>query len=190
MLTMESEIDNSFGEAVNRNISVTCSGANEGGLQRKRVRRDGWTDKRREDFLAALAETSNVSAAVAKVGMTVRGLYALRHREPGFAACFQTALEEGYARLELEMLERARFGIGTEAEARRYNDAIALKLLSRHDAIVAKTRALRSDPAMAAIDHDQIQRDLIARIDMLRERREATRGDWLNQNGAIDVNRD
>lgn len=165
-------------------ISPTCSGANEGGLQRKRVRRDGWNTKRREALLSALAETSNVLASVTRVGMTLTGLYNLRRREPGFAACFQIALEEGYATLELEMLERARFGIGTTGEARIYNDVIAFKLLTRYDDLVMKTRAFRADPALAAIEHDRIQRDLVARIEMLRERREATRADWANPHDA------
>ena len=134
-------------------ISPTCSGENEGGLQRKAVRHDGWTLARRQTFLDALVETSNISKSCRKVGMTLTGLYALRRREPAFHAHYQDALEEGYGRLEMEMLERARFGVNRPvffggkkiATVKNYSDNTGLRILERHESVAAKVRALRAE---------------------------------------------
>lgn len=63
-------------------------------------------------FLDMLAETSNVSASARKAGISTSRAYKVRRAEPDFRAAWQEALLEGYEHLELETLERLRFGTG------------------------------------------------------------------------------
>ena len=60
------DLDNSFGDT-------------------RRLREDGWTSRRRADFLAALAETGVVTIACRKTGMSAASAYALRCRDRRFA---------------------------------------------------------------------------------------------------------
>jgi hypothetical protein len=65
----------------------------------RKFRHDGWTPERQKAFIAALAESGNVTAACAHVGMTTEGAYYLR-RQPGaesFARAWQGALDGGIA---------------------------------------------------------------------------------------------
>ena len=60
----------------------------------RKYRRDGWTPERQQAFIAALADTGNVTAACEHVGMTTEGVYYLR-RQPGaesFARAWEVAL--------------------------------------------------------------------------------------------------
>ena len=92
-------------------------------IQRAAIKRNGWTAARRETFLDTLAATCNVRAATAAAGMTSKAAYALRQREPAFAAAWEEALTIGYERLEgellgcaLEAIEDIRNGAATISE--------------------------------------------------------------------------
>lgn len=76
-------------------------------VQVRRVRRDGWTIRRRELFLDMLAATCNVTRAVQAAGMSFEGVRQLRRRDAGFAASWDLALEEGYLQIEADLLARA-----------------------------------------------------------------------------------
>ena len=58
----------------------------------RRIRADGWTPERRVTFCVNLASSSNVTFAAASVGLSRKAAYALRKRDPGFAALWQSAL--------------------------------------------------------------------------------------------------
>jgi hypothetical protein len=98
--------------------------------------------KAKEDiFFAELALVCNVSAALRAAGLSrqSRQIYERRKRDPEFRARWDEAIDESYAMLELEMLERGRHGENrpapaTEAERRlrELSDRLALQLLSRH----------------------------------------------------------
>jgi hypothetical protein len=70
-----------------------------GRLQVKRTREDGLTADRRRRFIDHLAATSNVSASAREIGIHVRSLFALRTRDPEFAAQWDEALDCAEARL-------------------------------------------------------------------------------------------
>ncbi|NCP12376.1 MAG: hypothetical protein GW859_10600 [Sphingomonadales bacterium] len=76
-------------------------------LQRKKVKKNGWTKERRKIFLRTLAATCNVSRSVAAAGKSIGTAYRLRHRDEEFAAQWQAALLVGYERLEAALLRRA-----------------------------------------------------------------------------------
>lgn len=100
-----------------------------------------WTKERREVFFAELAEICNVAAAARAAGFPhAQAAYNQKKRDPEFKAEWDEAIAEGYSRLELEMLERARFGENRPADLgesgprqRAIPTALALSLLKLHE---------------------------------------------------------
>lgn len=108
--------------------------------RKAKIVRESWSADKRATFLATLAATCNVSAGVRSITMSESSVYRLRRKSPEFRAEWQGALREGYARLELAMLERAIngtekpvFHLGKEVgRVREYPDRTAMTLLSAH----------------------------------------------------------
>jgi hypothetical protein len=102
---------------------------------------DGWTPIRRRAFLRVLGETGKVPAACAQIGLTERGAYALRRRDPSFAAAWDRALVLAPATLEQVAFERAVEGIeepvfhaGKQVGTRRrYSDSLMRELLATRE---------------------------------------------------------
>ena len=80
------------------------------GLHKRRRRAGLFGKRRRETFLEHLAATCNVTASAAEAGVSVSTTYANRMRDADFAADWDAALAQGYARLEAALLERANRG--------------------------------------------------------------------------------
>lgn len=76
--------------------------------QPKRHFTDGarWSDEAGEVFLNALAASSNVTAS-AEAGFSPTAVYRRRRLDTGFAAKWEAAKAQGYARLELAMVHAA-----------------------------------------------------------------------------------
>lgn len=119
----------------------------------------------RAEFLAGLAETSNVTASAAAAGIDPARAYKVRRKEPAFRALWYAALLEGYEHLELETLERLR--TGATADSIRFDIPNALRLLAAHRESVVRERALREDQ-----DEDAIIASLDAKIAAMRQREE------------------
>lgn len=77
-----------------------------GRLQLRRATRGRLTQAAKQAFLLALSASANIRLAAAAAGFSHSAFYRLRERDPGFAREMRLALEEGYARLELALLER------------------------------------------------------------------------------------
>ncbi len=110
--------------------------------------------KRRETFLAELALTANVAASARAAEVAEAAIYALRRKDAGFRRAWLEALAEGYAQLELQLLERALFGTPKAARGaggREFSERLALALLSAHRDTVMKERA-RAEALRAAPD--------------------------------------
>jgi hypothetical protein len=103
----------------------------------RRTRLGGW----RGVFLAALAESSNVTAASVRANVPLRTVYNVRRADAAFAAGWRTALHEGYDRLEMELLGHLR----DPRPERTMDVAAATRLLAAHRATVARQRALNDD---------------------------------------------
>ncbi|MCF8708564.1 hypothetical protein [Rhizorhapis sp. SPR117] len=86
------------------------AGGREGKPQKQVARKGACTQKQKAMFLEVLEQTSNVSAACREIGKSSSTMYALRERDRAFHDAWMTALEHGFAALEMEMLRRARFG--------------------------------------------------------------------------------
>lgn len=99
-----------------------------------------WTKKSLDVFFAELSAFCNVAAASRAAGFPDgSSAYDKKNRDPAFRARYDAAIEESYSRLELEMLERARFGENrpapanaAEARLRAVPTALGLSLLRLH----------------------------------------------------------
>jgi len=142
---------------VTRMVGTTAGGTGRAGKPKKEEERDegAWSAERQEAFLAELARTANVRASARAVNMSEAGIYRLRLRSARFRAAWARALREGYARLELMMIERAMKGTPTRSpragekarSAREYPDRLAMFLLTAHRAAVeAEREAPQADP--------------------------------------------
>lgn len=131
--------------------------------------------KWRATFLAALADTSNVTAAAAAAGINPAHAYKIRRAEPAFAREWQAALCEGYDNLEMELLHRLRNGDEKAAADRKFDNATALRLLAVHRESAARERAIRDNT-----DATAVRASLDAKLEEMREQVMARRG----RNGA------
>jgi hypothetical protein len=83
-------------------------------------------------FLAALAETSNVSDAALRAGIAPSRAYQARREDSAFRAGWNEALAEGYAHLEMETLQRLRMGVSAGKDDAKFDIANAMRLLTLH----------------------------------------------------------
>lgn len=77
------------------------------GARKAKPRRNGFTRKRKEIFLAHFAATANANAAARAAGVSKSTVYAHRRTDPVFSAAWYDALGEGYARVEAESVRWA-----------------------------------------------------------------------------------
>ncbi|MEA3040058.1 MAG: hypothetical protein QOE79_2571 [Sphingomonadales bacterium] len=106
-------------------------------------------------FFNELATVCNVSSALRVSGLASdsRSVYERRRTEPDFRRRWDEAVAEGYALLELEMLERARFGskrpkpeTRVEKRLREVPTAVAMQLLRYYH---SRVKAAAPAPAAA-----------------------------------------
>ena len=115
-----------------------------------------WTKRRMAMFLEYLAEYCNVCAALRHSGMASSSLYRKRRESAEFRRAWDDALEQGYARLEAELLSRALNGedkqvLNRDGEIvilKKVSNALGIALLKLHGTRVAAIRA------MAGNSHD------------------------------------
>lgn len=122
------------------------------------------------DFLAALADTSNVAAAARKAGIDVSTAYHRRRHDHEFNRRWQIALCEGYDNLEMELLYRLRTGelkpgSGTKKASRSFDNATAFRLLAAHRESAASERARRDH-----VSAEEIRAAIDRKVDELRRR--------------------
>ncbi|QIK79382.1 hypothetical protein G7077_11180 [Sphingomonas piscis] len=97
----------------------------------------GWTKAKEAEFLGALEETCNVTAAAAVASVSVSSAYRRRRTHAAFRIGWHEAIGVAYQQLELALIERAlvgtekivRRGDGSEEVMRDYPNAIAMTLL-------------------------------------------------------------
>ncbi|XPV77036.1 MAG: hypothetical protein ACNI27_03710 [Desulfovibrio sp.] len=93
-----------------------------------------------KNFLAALAESGNVTAAARDAGVSRSTLYALRKRNDEFAKAWRESAQIGIRVLEDEACRRAMEGVETPVYyqgkeigvAKKYSDTLLMALLKAH----------------------------------------------------------
>jgi hypothetical protein len=128
-------------------------------------RRHGAPKNWRQTFLAALADTSNVTAAAERADISPSWVYKTRREDAEFARLWLRALCEGYDNLEMDLLHRLRCGEGKETDGRKFDNATAFRLLVAHKQNVARQHALRDNES-----EEEILAAINAKLDAMRER--------------------
>ncbi|NNC58655.1 MAG: hypothetical protein HKO05_01535 [Erythrobacter sp.] len=123
----------------------------------------------RDLFLTELAQSSNVSRAARTAKVDTGTIYKTRRSDQAFARQWQEALAEGYDNLEVELLRRLRDGEleggkAKERARRKYDNAIAFRLLAAHSDAVGRQRALRDDE-----DEEAILASIDAKLEAMRQ---------------------
>jgi hypothetical protein len=142
-----------------------------------------WNIEKRDAFLTALAQTANVSASARAAKMKEAQAYTERRKSATFRAAWEVALSEGYAKLELMMLERAMKAMGAEAETfdpaktrlEEYSNKLAMTLLTAHRATVrGEKKGAPTTPGTG--QKADVKTRLTARFDAMHERLKADDG--------------
>lgn len=132
-----------------------------------------WTKAKEAVFFRELAMVCNVRSALrkAKLGTCSSLAYDRRKTDARFRAAWEEAIDQSYAMLDLEMLERVRFGDDrpppqTEAEKRlrAIPNALALQLLKLYQNRVrsrtAAPAASRGPPRLTPERGDALRRQI------------------------------
>ena len=109
-------------------------------LRKRRASAQTITPEQIETFYVSLAETCNVVRSARTAGFSSSWAYKLRRQDAAFRTGWAQAVREGYAKLELVLLERAMKGTprpimrrdGGERIIREYSTQLAVALLRRH----------------------------------------------------------
>jgi len=106
----------------------------DGRLQMRAAQPGKLTRECEQAFLAALSATANVRLSAAAAGASVAAFYRRRRKNPAFAREMRLALEMGYERIELALLESFLPG-SHEDDAWRHNDPPAIPAMTANQAL-------------------------------------------------------
>jgi hypothetical protein len=131
-----------------------------------------WSNVAESIFLEHLAASANVLASAAEAGFSSTAIYKRRMKEPGFAARWQQALEQGYARLEMQLVETATSSLaGDEIDGDkaipRMTAAEAINLLKLHRAQVHGGKTQRYDWRMKLPDIETVRAEVLRKIEAM-----------------------
>lgn len=139
-----------------------------------------WSNAKQEKFLATLADTANVTASAKAVNFKEAAVYDFRRKSAAFRAAWHDALCEGYAKLELMMLERAMAALRPETgdasidlartKVEEYSNKLAIGLLAAHRATV---RGERASLPKVAYNAAETRAQVVERLTDMRERMKA-----------------
>ena len=122
-----------------------------------------WTSARRAAFLAALAETGNVSRAARAAKASRSRAYQLKADDPQFAEEWAGALEIATDALDAEARRRAMDGVETPrfhqgqiaGTVKKYSDSLLMFLLRAHRPDLYRERAGLTSNRQDAHDSDE-----------------------------------
>jgi hypothetical protein len=145
-----------------------------------RGRSISWSKAKEAIFFRELAMVCNVTAALRKAKLLGCSslAYERRKADARFRARWEEAIEQSYAMLELEMLERSRFGDdrpppANEAERRlrAIPDRLALQLLRLHaNRAKARPPAARAPAPLTRARGEALRRELEERLSEFNRR--------------------
>jgi hypothetical protein len=153
-------------------VVLNSAGANGAGAC-PAANHNAWTPRRKAAFLHFLAETGNVRAAAARVGISFQSAYVMRRRDPVFGEGWAAALVLARDHVEQVLATRALDGVEEGvyyhgqpvAVRRRYDSRLLLAHLARLDQLAYETRAgdaaLRFDELLALVAGEQPHEDMI-----------------------------
>ena len=144
------------------------------------------TDEQVETFFETLADTCNVVRSAKAAEFSANWAYRKRRRDAAFRRGWAAAVREGYAKLELVLLERAMKGTpklvrtarGTDRIMREYSTALAVALLRRHSEL--------ADSAADGPDQEElneVRERILEKLRRLKERDDKDIAPGLDDDG-------
>lgn len=132
-----------------------------------------WSQAAESAFLEELAATANVRAAAEAAGFSTTAIYRRRMRWPGFAAAWQACLEQGYARIETQLIALATDSLrsepvsGAAAGGKAMSVAEAMNLLKLHRASVKGGAPQRYDARARPPDIEAVRASILRKIEAI-----------------------
>jgi hypothetical protein len=148
------------------------------GRQVRRVRKDGWSARRRQIFLDHYAESGNATEACRAAGMYEGAAYGLRRRDPDFARQYDEALAVSKLRLEEMAIQYAKTGgriVPVEpgeiapVDLANFDPELALKILSRSRPSQTPNSRVGAKPRQAS--REELIEAALKLLAMLKRRR-------------------
>jgi hypothetical protein len=143
------------------------------------------TEEQVETFFSELADTCNVVRSARAAGFSANWAYRKRKVDAGFRAGWARAVAEGYAKLELVLLDRAMNGMvkrvpsgGTEKRIREYPNQLAMALLKRHSETAGAI-----DNMLSEEEAEEVRERILAKLAKKREKEERCGGDFSGSEG-------
>ena len=150
----------------------------EGGsrLRRRRASPQTITAEQIETFFATLTDTCNVRRSAKAAGFAANWAYRRRKADAAFRNGWAAAVREGYAKLELILLERAMKGTprlvrlsgGGEKVMREYSTALSIALLKRHSDTADAAQYQPSDDELT-----EVRERILDKLEGLKQRQAA-----------------
>ena len=145
-------------------------------LKKRRASPQTITQEQIETFFAALADTCNVKRSAKVAGFTPNWAYRRRKFDAAFRNGWAAAVREGYAKLELVLLERAMKGTpklvrasgGSDKIMREYSTALSVALLRRHAETADAAQYEPSDDEIS-----EVRERILEKLEGLRRRHAA-----------------
>jgi hypothetical protein len=158
---------------------VTMSGKGRLLVKAKRSNRE-ISQRSRDEFIVSLSETCNVSLSAERAGVALSTVYKMRQRDAAFAAAWQRALDDGYQRLEMGLVQAALAAVeGPGPDVTADSPAIApmtvdqaLRLLGRHEGSVRSGRFKTNRPGKGRMPtSEETDEAILKRLAILRRQR-------------------
>ena len=151
-------------------------GGRERELQVRDAKPNAFSLRRQREFLEHLGATCNVTLSAARVGVGKRTVYHQRMKSEIFRTAWNEALREGYARLEMLLLQHATAGdsplfVGGEEveDDTPFDKHLALELLKQHRG-QARTGRERKAHNRRELSIEEVKADLLKRLSHLNKR--------------------
>jgi len=151
---------------------------------RKR-RKDGWTQRDIDTFLAHYRVTSNIASSAAAAGKPYRSVFRLRETDPAFAEAMNRALRESDVRLYSKTVQFAETqgklpspdpdGEPVEAPLENFDPHLALKLLA-HNRDRLQGRPTKGGARPKSATTEELVQVVMRLLDMLGRRRAKSEG--------------
>lgn len=143
-------------------------------LKARRASPQTITDEQIETFFETLVDTCNVVRSAKAAGFSANWAYRRRKFDAAFRDGWAEALADGYAKLELVLLERAIKGTpklvrasgGKDRTMREYSPQLAISLLKRHSELAASVdRERPADDELA-----EVRERILEKLERMRQR--------------------
>lgn len=148
-------------------------------VKTKRSKRE-ISQRSRDEFILSLSETCNVSLSAERAGVALSTVYKIRQRDAAFAAAWQRALDDGYQRLEMGLVQAALAAVeGPRDDAAGDRPVVApmtmdqaLRLLGRHEGSVRGGRFKTNRPGKGRMPTpEETDEAILKRLAVLRRQR-------------------